>query len=545
MPANYTAAVAGHGSRGFAKCAKMRRHLAAVFKDCHMTRIVIAECMQETSTFNPAPFRYEDFDVSYGEEILAYHRDAATEVGGALGVFAMDGAVEVVPAYSARAITSGGTVAAADWHRIRDEFRALLARATEPDGAYIALHGAMVAAGEPDPEGALLEIARERFGESLPIVVSMDLHGILTDRILRLADAVVVYHTYPHVDFWETGQRAARLLLRIIAGSAAPATARVFIPALVRGDELITATGRFGEVVKQAQAVEQSKGGLSAGTFIGNPFTDVPALGSNTLVVTDDPERSAREAERLATNFWAMRRELHAPLTPLEDAIRITLETRHHGTIILTDAADATSSGASGDSVAVVAALLDDGYAGRVLAPVVDALAVRAAMAAGVGKTVPVSLGGTLDPGRFTPLSTTARVRTLSDGRFWEESHGTIWDGGPTAVLELADAPVTLVVTSRPVSLYNRSLFLAHGQDPTRFDAVVVKSPHCQPRFFSDWAARVVNVDAPGSTSANLPTLGHTRCQRPMFPLDGDVDFAPHADIYQRSRYTAQPEIAS
>lgn len=223
-----------------------------------MTRIVVAECMQETSTFNPVPFRYEDFDIADGEAILAYHRDAATEVGGALTVFAGPGDVEIVPTYSARAITSGGTVAGADWHRIRDEFQASLARAIDPDGAYIALHGAMVAAEEPDPEGALLAIARERFGESLPMVVSMDLHGILTDRILHLADAVVVYHTYPHIDFFETGQRAARLLLRIIAGEAAPATARVFIPALVRGDELITETGRFGEVVERAQAVEQA-----------------------------------------------------------------------------------------------------------------------------------------------------------------------------------------------------------------------------------------------------------------------------------------------
>lgn len=237
-----------------------------------------------------------------------------------------------------------------------------------------------------------------------------------------------------------------------------------------------------------------------------------------------------------------MRHELHAPLISLEDAVQIAHQVLGTGTVILTDAADATSSGASGDSVAVVAALLDSGYAGRVLAPVVDAPAVKLALTAGVGNAVQVSLGSTLDPARLTPISTTAQVRMLADGRFWEESHGTTWDGGPTAVLELVDEPVTIVVTSRPVSLYNRLLFLAHGQDPTRFDAVVVKSPHCQPRFFSDWAARVVNVDTPGSASANLPSLGHTRCNRPIFSLDNRVEFAPRAEMYQRSPCIAQPE---
>ena len=61
--------------------------------------------------------------------------------------------------------------------------------------------------------------------------------------MLRHADAVVCYLTYPHVDMRETGERAARLLLRILDDGVRPVTARVTIPALVRGDELITDTG--------------------------------------------------------------------------------------------------------------------------------------------------------------------------------------------------------------------------------------------------------------------------------------------------------------
>jgi microcystin degradation protein MlrC len=96
---------------------------------------------------------------------------------------------------------------------------------------------------------------------------------------------------------------------------------------------------------------------------------------------------------------------------------------------------------------------------------------------------------------------------------------------------------LTVVATSRPVMLHDRSLFLAHGQDPRAFDAVVVKSPHCEPRFYLDWAARMVNVDAPGSTSANLRSLGHIRCPRPIFPLDDDVPFSPRVELYSRPRY--------
>ena len=102
----------------------------------------------------------------------------------------------------------------------------------------------------------------------------------------------------------------------------------------------------------------------------------------------------------------------------------------------------------------------------------------------------------------------------------------------PTAVLKADN--YTLVLASRPVGLHDRSLYLAHGQDPRQFDLVVVKSPHCKPHMYADWCARLINVDAPGATSANLRSLGHTACARPIFPLDPEVTFTPEVRVFQR-----------
>lgn len=200
--------------------------------------------------------------------------------------------------------------------------------------------------------------------------------------------------------------------------------------------------------------------------------------------------------------------------------------------MILVDAADATSSGASGDSNAILRALIEGDYTGSSLFPIVDAPAVDAAFAAGVGAAIRVTLGGTLDPDRFTPLPVEARVRLLSDGRIISESHGIEWYGGNTAVLEIGRH--TVVVTSRPVSLYDRSLFFATGQDPRRFDAVIQKSPHCRYEFFAAWAAELIGVDAPGSTSANLQSLGHSVCRRPMYPMEPDAPFTPEVSVFRR-----------
>ena len=106
--------------------------------------------------------------------------------------------------------------------------------------------------------------------------------------------------------------------------------------------------------------------------------------------------------------------------------------------------------------------LLDAGYSGRTLIPIVDATAVRLAFDSGVGSTIRVSLGGTLDRARFQPLELTATVRLLADGRFRSESFGEQWYAGPTAVLESQN--FTFVVSSRAVSLYDRSFFYASAR---------------------------------------------------------------------------------
>ena len=497
-----------------------------------MPTILIAECKQESSSFNPLRSQYADFQIRQGDAVLALHAGVRSEVAGACSVFRADPDIRLIPTYSARSITSGGPVAAGAFERIACEFLDALRAAPPVDAVYFALHGAMEAEQEPDTEGYLLEQARAILGPRIPFVASLDLHGICTDRMLTQLDGLAIYHTYPHVDFFETGARAARVLLRILQGGR-PVTAAVTIPALVRGDELITATGLLGSVViREAEAIEASPGGLTAGIFIGNPFTDVPGLCSRTVVTTDgDRRRAEAEAIRLAEGFWKVRERLQASLTPLNEAVLIAVETS--GTVILTDAADATSSGAPGDSNAILRALQSRGYTKRALMPLVDPPAVQAAFAAGIGRRIETAVGGAIDPRRYTPLTITAQVRMLSDGRFRSESHGDTWNAGPTAVLE-SDG-YTLVVCTRAVSLYDRSLFLAHGQDPAHFDAVVVKSPHCQERFFKAWAARVVNVDAPGATSANLKSLGHTRCMRPIFPLDPHVEFRPAAHIFARA----------
>ncbi len=494
-----------------------------------MPRILIAGIAQEISSFNPVSTEYELFSIQRGTEVLEMNRGTTTAIAGALALFEAHEDVEVVTTFAAKAV-SAGPMSADCWSQLSTEFLdSLKPHVGKVDAIYLSLHGSMGGETDLDPEGWVLEQTRLLFGDNVPIVFSLDLHGILTAKMLHHGNAVTAYHTYPHVDLHDTGKRAASLLLKIVDG-AEPVIARVRVPAIVRGDELKTDTGCFGEQIRQIKELEASEKILAGGFLIGNPFTDVPELCCQAFVVTDgDQQRAENIALELASEFWANRELMQSDLVPLEEAV--SKAATMNGPVIFTDAADAPSSGSPGDSNSIISEMFHTEYPNSVLAAVTDAEVVKLAVAAGVGGKFRASIGGSLDP-RFTPLELDFKVKLLSDGNYILESWGVPQNSGITAVL--TSGVFTLVVTSRPVSQFDRSLFLGHGIDPSRYHSIIVKSPHCQPQFFDEWSEHNFNVDAPGSTSANLHSLGHSICARPIFPLDEQVDFNPAVEIYRR-----------
>ena len=480
-------------------------------------RVLIGELKQETSSFNPRLTERDVFEELVGDDLFSL-KGTNTELAGALDVFAEHDDIDIVPTFAAWSC-SGGPIATPTLDSLTDDLvNAIKAANKDIDGAYISFHGAMQGEEEMDPEGRALDRIRSELGH-IPIVTSFDLHGILTDRLIYASDTLVAFHTYPHVDMYETGKRAARNLVRLLRNEVKPSVARVQLPMLVRGDELITETGLFGQAIRTCQEFEASEGGLSAAIFIGNPFTDVPDLRTNVIVTTDnDPVRAKEVAESIARFMWNQRDHLQADLVGLDGAIGIANET--DGLTVFSDAADATSSGASGDSNHILRGLLESGYGKQALLPLVDPPAVARAFDAGVGATLSLSLGGALDPDRHPPLECEAYVKSLHDGVYRMEG-GTMESGGRTTVLQVRTC--SILVTTLPVSIMGRRVFESRGLNPVDFDLCVCKSPNGFRTHYQAIAKRIVPVDVPGSTSANLSSLPYERCPRPMFPLDDDV----------------------
>ena len=479
-----------------------------------MPRILIGTFFQETNDFHPNDTVYEDFGVLRGNEMLEH---LGGVVGGAVDTLSRRGGVEIVPTYGA-GMGAGGTITQDCFERISSELLdAIDQHKAGADGVYLNLHGAMAAETEKDPEGYVLQEVRRIVGPEISVVASFDMHGTITRRMLSHMDGCSILHTYPHIDWYETGARAAMVLLRILDG-ARTVIASVYTPTMVRGDELKTATGVHGTFIRYLERLEERDDVLAGGIMLGHPPTDCPEQGSRVIVITDGNRALAeREALHVGQSFWNMRSHMQCVLYTVEEGIQIAEKAK--GAVVFADAADATSSGAPGTSNTILKGFLESDYSGSVLFPIRDDPAVERAMKAGVGQTITVPLGGTRDP-RFTPVEVTATVEVL--GRR---------DDIPIAVLRCRN--ITLFVAASGPLLCDRLMYPAFGQDPKRFSVVVKKLPHTPDEWYDDWAERTLTIDVPGAASPNISTLGHRYVTRPIYPLDPGMTFTPEVEVYE------------
>ena len=259
--------------------------------------------------------------------MLDHFRNTNTEVAGFLHSCAAIPDAEIVPLLAADA-NPAGLVQAATYVALRDELLDRLARAqrTQPlDVVLLALHGAMVAEGEDDPEGAVLSAVRDIVGPQAPIAASLDLHGNVTARMATAADVLVGYRTYPHVDQRRTGARAAAPALAAAQGGPRPRTVVQKVPLIVPAETMQTTHGPMHEVRAEADWLEAEGAALAVSVFGMQPWLDLPEAGGSIVVVGTDPDAARAHARRLARQFWQRRKAFDVPLVGADVAVQRAL----------------------------------------------------------------------------------------------------------------------------------------------------------------------------------------------------------------------------
>ncbi len=490
-------------------------------------RILTGSLIQETNTFSPVRSDLALFAAGcllYGEESLSRLAGTRTELGGFIAASAAHG-VELIPTLAAWA-SSGGRLRQPDFEELRGDLLQRMREAGPVDGVLFALHGAWTTEACDDADGAVIEDLRCIVGPDVPIVLSLDLHANITLRMLRHADALVGFRTYPHLDMYETGTRAADLLFTLLRTGRRARTVARKIPMILPPENAQTTSGPVGHVMDQVANWDGHGDVISSSLFTVQPWLDVEELGCTVLCVTTGNFHAVQQlVDDAARTLWDARHDVQVPLIPPDVAVHRALAA-HEGPVLLIDSADGVSSGSPGDSTAILRPLVAAHSDRLSLVTLVDPKAAHQA-AQSDGETVTLEVGATLDPQRHTPVVVTGRSRRVADGRV--TYRGGIGDGltsdmGTAAVLEAGG--LRLLLMEYPVACYDPVIYRAAGLEPADAQLVVVKSPNNFRWTYRDIAREWIYVDAPGASTPRLASLPFTRAPRPLYPLD-DWDWRP------------------
>ncbi|MCS7045057.1 MAG: M81 family metallopeptidase [Gemmataceae bacterium] len=493
-------------------------------------RIAIGQLWQESNTFNPVPTTRSDFEplgIYFGDELVSKLADV-NELGGFIHSVRSWPEMPQLVGLARFGAWPGGPATPETIAAILHDFVAALEKALPVEGIYLALHGAMVADGMPDVEGELLGRVRTIVGPTVPIVASLDLHANVTQRMVAGAEALVLYHTAPHIDVFETGQRAAKVLRRLVVDKVRPQTAFVKLPLVVPAERANTqdpASVSFGfrEFLQRAEADPEV---ICAGLATVQPWLDIPELGSAVVVTATHRGKATALCRELAEAVWQRRRDYLPELVDLAEAVRLAHE-QSDGLIVLGDAADATNSGSTGEGTAILAELVKYAWPRPALTTMVAPYAVAEAAHRGVGARYTARLGGVREQRYSRPLTLEVEVVRLFDARFTLTGHigrNMPINMGPSVVLRHGN--VYLLATTHSGPQFAPAFFQCAGFDPFAASLVVAKSPCGFRAAYQDRARRIMMVRSPGCAPSEFWRHPYARIPRPLWPWDEGLSWS-------------------
>ncbi len=503
-------------------------------------RVFIAGYQHETNTFAPTLACWAAFNA--GHTFPAYRRGQAL-IDGFLGknipvsgfiAAAQERGWELVPSVWAGA-TPSSYVTTEAFERISGDICEDLRNAVKSgiDAVYLDLHGAAVAQNADDSEGELIARIRAIVGDAVPIVGSLDLHANVTHRMLEIADALVSYRTYPHIDMADTGRLAAKLLeRRMKLGRKETLSYKRFaymIPLNAQSTWMQPAKRLYDELI------ESDKANDAVLSFcMGFPAADFAECAPMIWGYGENAETAVKALFASAAEPW----QWDPGVLPVAEAVALAIQRAEQSDkpVIIADTQDNPGAGGDSNTTGVLHELLRQGAGKRfpnrvALGMLFDPLAADAvhifmqkeqlsgvspaqsaiknrAIEVSLGKAVPTFTGQLSD----APVQAEFTIEQISDGVC---TYKGLMMTGVTAHLGKSCAlnieGIRVAVVSGKAQLLDRELLRMVGINAEEMKIIVVKSSnHFRADFtplVADAARDVIVAKAAGPMAADAGDL--------------------------------------
>ncbi len=476
-------------------------------------RIGVATFSHETCTFCPDPTGIAEWEF-YGPPVRG---EEVLKEGGYIGGFVAASKeydnvqlLGILSPRDAKGGSSGSWITQEAFDKYSNGIAEDLKAQGPVDGVYLAIHGAMAVTGVPKPEAELVRRVRKVVG-NVPIVATFDLHANEDHEFLDAADAGFIVKRYPHYDAALQGERAMRLLMRIIKGAYTPAKATakpgVITPSVVQG----TGASPAMEIMERARIWEERTPDAFVSVAFGFAYADVPDVGATVMVMTNNDQKLAdRIAQDMSDFIWKKREVFAGKKYPkVKEGVAEAVAAARAGKtpVVVADHSDRT-----GNSTWILEELIKQGGKNFVVATIADDKAIQEIKAkAKVGDTVSVNIGGYADEYAGKPVKIDGTLEYLDQ----YQQHATV------AVIKFGSnnrvilTPVLDQVTDAGI-IDDLKIGLANA------DMIVIKSRvHFWRGFVEDGLAKaVVVIDAPGLGPADLTTIPYKNAPvKDLYPL--------------------------
>lgn len=493
-------------------------------------RIFTASFATETNTFSPVTTDRASFEAAFYAAPGA-HPDTPTLCSSPMVALRRRAAADGIELIEGTATWAepGGLLQRAAYEELRDEILGQLGAALPVDAVVLGLHGAMVAQGYDDCEGDLLKRIRAMVGPGVLIAAELDPHSHLTAKRVAAADILAAFLEFPHTDFYERGEHVVDLAIQTLRGEIKPVVS-TFDCRMI--DIYPTSREPIRSFVDKLKAMQGRDGVLSASLIHGFMAGDVPEMGTQILVVTDNaPAKGAVLAETLGREMFAMRGRTAMPMLSTAaglDHAAAVVATRSGKPVVVADVWDNPGGGVAGDGTLILREVLARGMANVALATIWDPVAVSFCCAAGEGARIMLRFGGKAGPDGGAPVDATITVvRVVDEG--WQSFGASRVPLGSAALVRIEGTSVHVILNTNRTQAFEPDIFTNLGLDPLAQDILLIKSTNHFYAGFAPIAAEIIYVDAGAPYPSNPKVTDYRKMTRPIWPRVSDPHHAQSA----------------
>lgn len=389
------------------------------------------------------------------------------------------------------------------------------------DGIYLLWHGASGVVDLPEVSGEhyLIKEIRKITGKYLPISLTMDPHGNVTEDLTKHCNIVRTYRESPHSDAIDTRRIVAKKLINLLNDRRTMKPIIRKIPIMVGGERSISAYEPMKSINRLMDEAEKDTRVFSLSYFVGFLRHDDDKLGAAIVGVPNEAKdipHMEKVMDDIAEYAWEHRHEFkfRGNYDEPDESVRKAIDFEGK-TAVITDSGDNCGAGAQGKNTIILREFLKQDTKDKkiLIAGINDHYSHPKFTGKNIGDRLTITIGEEIDE---SSKSVEVEVELKKIG---EAMYGNNHVDGVVYTVKIIGTNIDVVLMDVNVQYGRMEQYHAAGLEFHDYDIVVVKMGYLDTPLIPETAYHNMAL-TDGPTIQRSEKLPYKRIARPMWPMD-------------------------